>query len=272
MIAFLTDFGYIDPYVGICKGVISKIDPQAKVVDLTHGVSPQNLLQASLYLKASLRQFPKDTIFLAVVDPGVGTKREEIIVKTKDYSFVGPDNGLFTQVYKEYPDFICYKIDWDLLKKALNPFDIEKASPSNTFHARDIFAPAAALLSLGIDIKKIAIEKKGVEFLEIPSVKKENSTIIGQIIYFDHFGNGITNITKKDIVEYLDKKNHEIFLFIKDKNLQIPFKNTYLEVEKHKPLCLIGSFDHLEISVNCGNAKKQLGLYEGQEIILHTMA
>lgn len=265
IIAFLTDFGYIDPYVGICKGVISRINPDVNIIDITHGVYPQNILQAAIYLDASLKDFPEGTIFLAVVDPGVGGKRKAIVIEVDKYFFVGPDNGIFSKALSSFSSYKAYEILWDKLKDTISSFGIIRNRPSSSFHARDIFAPAAALLSLDKRVDEFSQEIDVIKGLDIPKPFFKEDGLWGEILYFDHFGSAITNITIKDIATNFGPEC-ELKIYLKEKDIDIPFKKTYSDVSRGFPVALIGSFGHLEISINCGNARNSLKLHSGDKI------
>ncbi len=184
MIGFLTDFGNKDGFVGAVKGVIKSINEKEEIIDITHEIDSFNILEGALILKSVYSFFPKETIFLCVVDPGVGSKRKPIILKTKSYTFVGPHNGIFDLVLKENTNFESFEI-----KK-----EIKLKTQTNTFHARDLFGVAAGLLSLKKDINEIANKTKYEFKLNFPEPIKKEDKIYGKIIYYDKFGNGITNI------------------------------------------------------------------------------
>jgi S-adenosylmethionine hydrolase len=193
LITLTTDFGYKDPFVGIMKGIILDINHSAKVIDITHGISPQNISEAAFMLEMSFNSFTHNTIHLVVVDPGVGSARRPILVVTENYYFIGPDNGVFSRIF--------------LLTERLTVLHITAThyflkQDGSTFQGRDVFAPIAGWLSKGIetsnfgdpitDFKKISVS--------VPQITAKN-TIEGEIIYIDRFGNTITNIHNKKILE-----------------------------------------------------------------------
>ncbi len=238
LIALLTDFGNSE-YVGIVKGVIYSINPNVTIVDITHNVDKFNIKQAAMVLYSSYKYFPKGTIFVCVVDPGVGTERRGVIIKTKDYYFIGPDNGIFSLV--EDIDRVI-EIDSSLFKA------------SHTFHARDIFAPIAAYISKGACLLDFGNEVKDITRI-FGLAKKDRNKIYGEIIYFDDFGNAITNIP----ASYLNIEYGRRVKLFKDNNLyEIRYVKTYGYANEGELVCLIGSNDFLEISVNKGSAKKIL--------------
>ena len=238
IIAIMTDFGYSE-YVGIIKGVILKINPFVNIVDITHGIEKFDIRQAALVLYSSYKYFPHGTIFLVVIDPGVGTERRGVIIKTRDYYFIGPDNGIFSLV--------------ENVEKVIE-IDHELFNASYTFHARDIFAPIAAYISKGACLRDFGKESKDIVRV-LNLAKKRGRKIYGEIVYFDDFGNAITNIPSK----FLNIKYGESLRLIKDENVyEIRFVKTYGYAREKELVCLIGSNDFVEISVNKGSAKEIL--------------
>ncbi len=270
VIGFLTDFGLKDPYVGICKAVIASVTPKAKVIDITHFVNPQDLVQAALYLKVSLPSFPARTIFLAVVDPGVGSKRAPMVVTEGQRAFVGPDNGIFSLAIKDLENPVFYKIDTGLLRKKMSEFGVTRQE-SSTFHGRDIFSPAAALLARNVPAlefcTRLSSTPKG---LQIPDVVLDDSSIKGSILYFDHFGNGATNITENHL-RALSCNGNALRISISTRagnSLEVPFGRTFSSVEQGSPVAYVNSFGYLEVAVNGGNAREKLGLEKGDAVMV----
>ena len=250
-ISLLTDFGLDDNFVGVMKAVIAKVNPRAKVLDICHAVQPQDILQAAFLLAASLSYFPRGTVHLVVVDPGVGSKRTPIIVKTRNYIFVAPDNGVLSlALEKEKPLKI---IEINNARYFLKPV-------STTFHGRDIFAPVAAQLSSGKAINNFGRSISSYQKLLFPKTKISANTLTGRIIYIDHFGNLISNIGKKDFFGFVKKSNFKISLGTRtiDK-----LSDSYSQAHPLKPLALFDSFDFLEIAVNSGSAERILRIEEG---------
>ncbi len=237
-IAVITDFGD-SHYAGIIKGVISSIDENIKIIDITHHISPQNIIEAAFILKESMFYFKGDTVFLVVVDPSVGSKRRGIVVKYRDMYFVGPDNGVFEFVFKR-GDYHLYEI--------IRP-DFFTENISNTFHGRDIFAPLAAYIAAEKDTGDIIKEAQDPVRLSIPEPEIQEKTIIGGILYIDSFGNLITNIPA-DMIK--DKR-----CSIKIKNRRLGrIRNTYSDVPVGFPVALIGSSGMVEIAVHSGSAER----------------
>jgi S-adenosylmethionine hydrolase len=249
IITLTSDFGLEDPFVGIIKGVILSINPTARIVDITHSIGAQDILQGALILRSAYRFFPPGTIHLAVVDPGVGSERHPIVVETPRYIFVGPDNGLLSLAVEE--EFSAYLIE--------NPnFFLEKVS--QTFHARDIFAPVAAYLSLGIEPSAVGRKLEEIKRLSLPSPSCEERRIIGEIISFDHFGNAITNISE----EFLRGKK-ALKIKVGEKIIE-GLSSSYAEKPPLTPLAILGSGGFLEISINLGSARSELKLKKGDEV------
>jgi len=201
IITLTTDFGYRDPFVGIMKGVILNINPLANIIDITHGISPQNIMEAAFTIEMSFASFPSKTIHVVVVDPGVGSVRRPILVITDHYYFIGPDNGIFSQIYN--------------LSESLNVIHLTAehyfmAQISSTFHGRDMFAPAAAWLSKGINVSNFGdpIDDYVNMPISVPVMPTKN-IIEGEVIYIDLFGNVITNIKTQKIDELLGSNRKE---------------------------------------------------------------
>ncbi len=248
LIALLTDFGLKDGFVGTVKGVIKSINPKADIIDISHEISSFDILEASIILNASYKYFPKKTIFVCVVDPGVGTERKPILVETEKYYFIAPDNGLLTLPLKN-----------EKIKKIIHLTN-EKyflSRDTETFHGRDIFAPVAAYLSKGIPVEEFGQEIKNINQIDFPWPQKRDNQIIGQIIKFDKFGNAITNL------EYIPESFKEIRL--KDYKITKICQN-FQEGEKNKPNLIKGSFGFYEIFLPEGNAKEILKLNKGDTI------
>jgi len=251
IITLLTDFGTKDGYVGAVKGVIKRINPQAEIVDITHDIDLYDILSASFTLNNLYKYFPKGTIHLAVVDPGVGSLRQPILIKTKDFFFVGPDNGIFSFIYQreDITDIIILSNKKYFL-----------AEPSSTFHARDIFAPVAAYLSLGIKIEEFGLPAKECMKFIIPEPKSKGRSLAGEIIHIDRFGNLITNISA-DFLE--NRKDAEIIM---GKRKIKGTSQSYFEIKERKLGALIGSSNFLELAVNQGSAQKLLKANVGDRI------
>ncbi len=249
IITLTTDFGN-DAYVGIMKGVILRINPDARIVDLHHHIDPQHIDQAAFILKTAVGYFPDKTIYCIVVDPGVGSERKILLAETDNGFFIAPDNGVLKYIFNEITVKSVHQIN--------NPeFRLEHIS--STFHGRDIFAPAAAHLSLGVQPGELGPITSEYDEGQIKHPVIQPDKITGEILFFDHFGNAITNVPENQF-----EKNMSVYI----DNTRIPFHAAYSDAEENVPLCLTGSHNHLEIAVRNGNAREQLSLKKGQIITL----
>jgi len=258
IITLLTDFGSHDAYVGIMKGVIAGINPSANVIDICHSIPPQDIFSGAYLLYTSYRYFPKKTIHVAVVDPGVGSTRDIICVETCDCFFLVPDNGLLSLIIQnERPK--------DIFRVTNNKYFL--SSLSNTFHGRDIFAPIAAHLSKGIKPNQLGTRINQLKQTDFPKPNhKKTGMLEGQIIYIDRFGNLITNIIRPHIKAL--KINEEYMKTKVGKKKMTGLSNTYTDVGIGEPLVLFGSAGFLEVSVNQGSAQKYFGVDKGSKIII----
>lgn len=255
VIALLTDFGLRDYFVAAMKGVILSVNSKIKIVDITHDIAPHDVSQASFVLRACFENFPPQTVFVAVVDPGVGSERRAILVQTDKYYFVAPDNGLLDFIFNSTKGFKVYELTEEVFFN--HPV-------SRTFHGRDIFAPCAAHLAKGE-----RTEDFGAEILDFVTVgeiaprKTEEGEIIGKIIHIDHFGNLITNLKREDLPEtFVIKINGKII-----GNLQEFFAGA----EKGELILVYGSAGFLEIAASNASAEKILNVEAGQDIVVLTM-
>lgn len=259
IITLTTDFGYRDPFVGIMKGVILNINPSASVIDITHGIRPQNIIEAAFVIEMSFESFPSKTIHVVVVDPGVGSVRRSILVVTDYHYFVGPDNGVFSQIFNSTETFKVIHIT------AEHYFIPQRSS---TFHGRDIFAPVAAWLSRGINVTNFGDTITDYVTIPIPlPVTPAKNTIEGNVIYIDHFGNAITNIKTRKIDD-LFGSNIERRLKVEVKGKEAPLKNYYSQAEDDGIYSLINSFGYIELFVRNGNASSNFGIAVGEKVVV----
>jgi S-adenosylmethionine hydrolase len=248
IITLTTDFGLKDPYVGIMKGVILSINPEASLVDISHQVKAGDITQAASLIQEAHNFFPKGTVHVAVVDPGVGGDRRPILIRTADYFFVGPDNGLF------WPIISTDKAAETIHLKEKRYF-LSHISP--TFHGRDIFAPVAAHLSRGVNPLKMGVTITDPMPLQLPAIQKDENALSGQIVRVDNFGNLITNIPGEDLLPFSGTGK----MVVKAGDLIIEnVRKTYSEAKAGEALALIGSSGFLEIAVNQGRASERLGV------------
>jgi len=211
LIVILTDFGSNSPFPGIMKGVMLSINPDLKFVDLSNDITPFNIMEALFVLKHSLNYFPSGSIFLIVVNPGVGSERKGLIAKTDDYTFVAPDNGVLSFLFDTNPKI------WEITYK---PERVSK-----TFHGRDIFAPVAAKLSLGLEPGTLGKHYHNPVKIRIPEPEIKKDKILGQVIYVDSFGNCVTNIGERYIREI------PLALVVKNQRIE-KFVSSYSEAKK----------------------------------------
>ncbi len=278
IITLTTDFGTSDVYVGAMKGVILNITPNAQIVDITHAISPQNIHEAAFTINSAYRYFPKDTIHVIVVDPGVGSERQAIVCQTDNAFFVCPNNGVLSYLLQEIetketdmPNAVAIENSAYLLPRVCN-----------TFHGRDIFAPVAAHLSLGVPLAEIGAPIQDLVRFPVPAIRISEGTLTGQIINVDSFGNLITNISENALAAFLlsSASNGEAVGQLDKQTVSAKFEiiagstslkklnGAYTESGAGEPLAIIGSFGVLEIAINLGNAKARLGIKNGDTVIV----
>jgi len=271
-IAILTDFGSQDPFVGIMKGVITGINPQANVVDLNNHIPPGDIRRAAITLWQSCNYFPKGTIFLTVVDPGVGTPRSPIIVQADYHFFVGPDNGVFSFVLGE-----GWKA-WELANS-----DLMLPDPGNTFHGRDIFSPAAAHASQGMPGPEFGDAVLDLELLPAPKLDSPSPGVLrGEILHADHFGNLLTSLGKFYPLDH-DKWRFASWIgnapsqeFNSTRStVELPngeklaWAKTFGDIPKDECAVLVGSSGLIEVVANRQPASEMLELSGGELITLN---
>lgn len=253
LITLTTDFGYADSYVGIMKGVICRIDPQARIVDLCHGVPAQDVMAAALLLRHSLQYFPRGAIHIAVVDPGVGSVRRPLLVEVEGNYLIGPDNGVLSlAVTGERPSRIIHLSNTTYYLKPT----------SATFHGRDIFAPVAAYLSLGVAPEAFGATVSDWIELHWPAIVRSAATIEGEIIYVDAFGNLFTNIRAHDLEELSGRS-----LRIRVRDLSISgLADNYAAADSGHYVALINSWGLLEIAIYKASAQRRSGARVGDKV------
>ncbi|MBD2526540.1 S-adenosyl-l-methionine hydroxide adenosyltransferase family protein [Nostoc sp. FACHB-133] len=246
LMTFLSDFGDHDIYVGVMKGVIAQANPRLRVIDLTHQIPPQDIAAARFCLMNAYPYFPVGTVHLAVVDPGVGSKRRAIAVEFAQGFLVGPDNGIFSGVLSQSPAIAAVELT------NLNYW--RTPQPSKTFHGRDIFAPVAASLASGVSLKQLGqeIDPGSLVKLDIDECKQTSNGVVGCIQYIDHFGNLVSNIP----ASYVQGKTWSV----QAAGLSIPGCKIYSDVNVGEILALVCSHGWVEIAINSGNAHSKLHL------------
>ncbi len=256
LITLLTDFGTSDYYVAAIKGVLLQVAPTVTVVDVTHEIQPQDVVGAAMVLRQVLPWFPPGTVHLAVVDPGVGSKRRIIAGRYNGQYVVAPDNGLVSMVHRELRVEAMHVVE---NRRYMLPHI------SATFHGRDIMAPVASHLASGLPIGRLGPATDRLEIIQLATpTKLEDHTLVGEVLCVDRFGNLVTNIERGHLLPtYRKRTGVEVYLA----EVRIgPIVSGYHEVESGKPLALIGSSDHLEIAVNCGHAARTLSAGRGTKV------
>ncbi|MCX8116477.1 MAG: SAM-dependent chlorinase/fluorinase [Desulfobacterota bacterium] len=246
IVTLLTDFGTKDPYVASMKGVILGINPRCQVVDITHQIAPQDVVEGAFVLSNAFSYFPEGTVHVAVVDPEVGGKRHPVLIVTERYFFVGPDNGLFGFVLRK-----------ERMKEAYILTEKRFFLPrvSSTFHGRDIFSPVAGHLTLGVPPKAFGREAHSLKDLGFPVPQQRGRTLTGEVIHVDRFGNLITNIDRATLLDF--SGGGPIRLSVSKRKIE-GIRTSYWEGKKGELMALFGSSDLLEIAVREGSAQERL--------------
>jgi len=257
LITLTSDFGLKDPYVAEMKGIMLSLNLDVKIVDITHQVEQFNIRMGAFMLASAAPYFPKGTVHLAVVDPGVGTERRAIIVQTKNNFFVGPDNGLLILAAEQQSIQHIYQLT---NAKFMRP------KVSSTFHGRDVFAPAAVYLDMGIAPQEFGPEIFDPIKPDFVSVKKNDNTLVGEVLRIDSFGNIITNIN-----EYQLNPAKKVKVKLPTLSVRLDFGKTYTQASHRRPIALIGSHGFLEVALNQGNAAQRLETKSG-DIVEVTLA
>lgn len=254
MITLTSDFGLSDAYVAEMKGVILTINPEATLIDITHEVEKFSVRTAAFMLASAAPYFPQGTVHLAVVDPEVGTERRPILIQAKKDFFVGPDNGVLILAAKNQEIKHIYEI--------VNPkFILPKIS--STFHGRDVFAPVAAHLDMGLKPSEFGSEIKNPFEPRFAKVKEANGFLVGEVLHVDGFGNVVTNISEKEIAAY---KAEVLNVKLPEFSTKLDFGKTYANAKLQEEVALIGSHGFLEIALNKGNAAAKFHVKTGDWI------
>jgi hypothetical protein len=253
VIALLSDMGLSDWYVGTMKGVALSICPAAHLVDLCHDIRKQNVQEAAFVLRNCYRYFPRGAVFLCVVDPSVGSERHGLVARSEDYYFVAPDNGLLAPVSLEATGWEARVIE--------NP-EVRLSKPSQTFHGRDIFAPAAAHLARGAAFEHFGPPlDRPVQLRSIERIRLSGNSLTGQVTYIDSYGNLITNLTRDMLPEGVDPRRFRLKL--KERTMQ-GISPHYAAVPVNHPLMYWGSSGLLEIGINYGSAAHKWSVQIGE--------
>lgn len=256
VIALLSDFGSRDHYAGTMKGVILGICPDVALVDISHDIPAHDVLTAALELAACYKYFPPATIFLTVVDPGVGSARRGLAADIGDYRFVAPDNGVLTAVFQEAPP-----------RKVVELTERRYARPtvSRTFEGRDRFAPAAAWLARGIQLAALGRALADYHRLDIPKPEAAADALSGTVLRIDHFGNAVTNIDRRTFERFVDGGQVQVEAGAHRIGRLVA---TYSDIGPDEVCALFGSTDRLELAANSTSAAERLSLSRGAPIVI----
>lgn len=256
VIALLTDFGTRDHYAGTMKGVALAICPEATLVDITHDIPPHDVLAGALELAAAYKYFPTGTVFLVVVDPGVGSQRRAIAAEAGAYRFVAPDNGVLTMALKDTPP-----------KRVVELTERRYARPtvSRTFEGRDRFAPAAAWLAKGIELAGLGRALTSWQPLAVPEPVVAEGRIAGEVLRVDRFGNLVTNVDRHAFERLAGGGAIDIAAGPHAVGKVVA---TYADADAGAVCALFGSTDQLEIAINGGSAAERLGLARGTPVVI----
>lgn len=259
IITFTTDFGLSEHYVGVMKGVVLSINPAAQMVDITNSIQSFDILDGALAISQAYSFFPKDTIHVVVVDPGVGGQRRAILVNAGQYQFVAPDNGVLSLVYER---------EERVMVRQIMSEHYFRHPVSNTFHGRDVFAPVAAYLSKGVDAVKFGDEITDYVRFAAPKPKAAGpNTWKGVVLKTDKFGNLITNITPKDIPQIFDGSSQAFKITVGKAEVTTLYPS-YSAGKAGEIFAILGSTGFLEISANKGAASRLAGADRGSEVSL----
>ena len=249
--ALLTDFGAVDPYLGAMKGAILSVCPEATLVDLAHEVPPHDVLAGALTLHAACHTFPAGTVFVAVVDPGVGSPRRGLALRAGPHLFVGPDNGLFSFVLREHPEARIHGLEnTRLFRSPVSP----------VFHGRDVFGPVAGHLAQGVDLGEVGPKVEDPVLLETPEPRRlATGEWEAAVLHVDRFGNLTTSLSERAVE---GARAVEVFVG----GATIPWVRTYSDVGPGGPCALVGSSGRLEVAVREGSAASRLGAGKGSPV------
>jgi S-adenosylmethionine hydrolase len=264
LIALITDYGDADHYVGAMKGAILAVCPEAEIVDIVHSLPPHDVEAAAWCLAASFRTFPAGTVFVCVVDPGVGSARRALAVECNGQYFVGPDNGLFTYVLVESGDYRLYSItNWALMRPQV----------SATFHGRDVFGPVAAHLARGVPLDEVGPAAEDPVLFKLQSMRP---TGVGEweatVVSVDRFGNLTTSLYERDLASMLTQaENDPTEIVVVVGGVVIPLVHAYSDVAEGEACALVGSNGRLEVAVYLGSAAATLGAARGTPVRLRLL-
>jgi hypothetical protein len=257
IITLTTDFGTRDPWVGIMKGVMLGICPEARLVDISHDIAPQDVLEGALCLEAAAGFFPAGTIHLAVVDPGVGSSRRPLALRAGGQCYVGPDNGLLS--------LVLHADGQHIEAVELTRQEYRLSATSQTFHGRDIFAPAAAHLASGVPLERLGPAVTDPVKLVVPVARHDNGRVLGEVIGADRFGNLLTSVTERDLAAF----ERPEALVVEIGGVRVgALVSAYSDARSGGRGAVVGSTGRLEVFVRDGNAQAALGLGRGAPVVV----
>ncbi|MYI74064.1 MAG: SAM-dependent chlorinase/fluorinase [Acidobacteria bacterium] len=256
VVALLSDFGFRDHYVGAMKGVVLNICPEATLVDISHEIPAHDVLTAALELAAAYRYFPTGSVFLVVVDPGVGSDRRGVAADAGDYRFVAPDNGVLTAVLGEQPP-----------RRVVELTERRYARPtvSRTFEGRDRFAPAAAWIAKGVQLSALGRPLRDYRVLDIPAPDLADDRVVGQVLRIDRFGNVVSNIDRKAFESVAQRGSIQIEV---GPHVIGRLVETYTEIGEDEVCALFGGTEHLEFAASSSSAVDRLGVERGAAVVV----
>lgn len=262
LIVFMTDFGTLDDAVAICKGVMKTIAPAAEIIDITHEVTPFSIAEGARLLGRTSQYYPRGTVFVTVVDPGVGTSRKSIVVHTgRDQYFVLPDNGLIT--------LVALRDGVREVREIENPAWLLTGSASSTFHGRDIYSPVGAHLARGDDPRTVGPVIADVVRLAVPEARADAGGIHGQVVALDGpFGNLVTNVDRELFLGLGYRVGDPVTVAVGGVEHVVPYAATFGGVEVGKPLLFIDSRGLVSLAINQGNFAKQYGVVPPTSLVI----
>jgi S-adenosylmethionine hydrolase len=261
-ITFLSDYGLEDEFVGVCRGVVKRFAPEVEILDIAHGIPPQDVSAGATVLAQAVRYMPP-AVHLAIVDPGVGTPRRAVVIVTGSGPLlVGPDNGVLS-------------LAAEALGGATQAFAITNEalfleSPSRTFHGRDIFAPVAARLALGMPLEEVgpAVPVKDLIRIDMPAARVDDDHIHSRVVQIDHFGNLALNFGRSELEGIGVLLGDEIEVRVGGRSFKAPYSQAFSEVKKGGLILLEDSHRHLMLAINMGNARETLEARRGDPVII----
>jgi len=255
LVTLTTDFGTTDPFVGIMKGVLATRAPGVRVIDVTHGIPPQDVRAGALVLRQSAPWFPAGTIHVAVVDPGVGGERRPICVATTRACYVGPDNGVLSLAAATQGISGVFE---------LTDPQFQLSPRSDTFHGRDVFAPVAAALATGTAPEQLGPPVKDMTALAFPEARRMDGVVRGEVVYVDHFGNLVTNVSRKDLDGF---SGATLSVTIRATHVR-GVATSYSSAQPGQMVAVVNSWEFLEVAVRDGSARERLRAGVGEPVIV----